>query len=113
MVNMEKRIFISAAIADSMTDCIAQLGLDFNIKFVSPDELKGLKFYSLIKNKALVGTLNDMGIDVEVCSSENRITLTKDDILYVVNPNRDILKLSNEDKLPGDTTITVKKYTVE
>jgi hypothetical protein len=110
---MENRIFISANIADSMTDCIAQLGLDFNIKFVSPDELKGLKFYSLIKNKALVGTLNDMGISAEICNSDSKINLTKGDILYVVNPNRDILKLSNEDRLPGDTTITIKKYTVK
>lgn len=107
------RIFISASIADSMTDYIAQLGLGFRIKFVNPEELKGLKFYSLVKNKALVGTLRDMGIDANVCNSDSRIMLTSGDVLYVVNPNRDILKLANEDRLPGDTTITVKKYTVE
>lgn len=107
----KKRNFISAMIADSMMEGIAQLGGNINISYVSLDELKGLEFFSLIRNQALIGTLREMGIDCDLCSDYKRVILQSGDILYVINPGREILSLADEDILPEDTTLTVKKYT--
>lgn len=106
----KKRFFISAMIADSMMDNIAQLSGNINISYVSLDELKGLDFISLVRNQALVGTLNEKGIKCELCSDYKKVILQSGDILYVINPGREILSLADEDILPEDTTLSVKKY---
>lgn len=105
------RNFISAMIADSMMDGIAQLDGCIKISYVSLDELKGLQFISLIKNQALVGTLNEEGIQCEVCPDFKKVILQSGDTLYVIKPGREILSLADEEVLPEDTTLTVKKYT--
>ena len=106
----KKRFFISAMIADSMMDNIAQLSGNINISYVSLDELKGLDFISLVRNQALVGTLNEKGIKCELCSDYKKVILQSGDVLYVINPGREILSLADEDILPEDTTLSVKKY---
>lgn len=106
----KKRNFISAMIADSMMDGIAQLSGNINISYVSLEELKGLEFFSLIRNQALVGTLNEEGIDCDLCSDYKKVILQSGDTLYVINPGREILSMAEEDVLPEDTTLTVKKY---
>ncbi len=106
----KKRNFISANIADSMMDGIAQLKGAISISCVSLDELKGLEFFSLIRNQALVGTLNEKGIKCDLCTDYKRVILQSGDTLYVINPGREILSMVDEDILPEDTTLTVKKY---
>lgn len=108
---MKKRNFISAMIADSMMDGIAQLDGCIKISYVSLDELKGLEFFSLIKNQALVGTLREKGINCNICPDFKKVVLQSGDTLYVINPGREILSLVDEVVLPEDTTLTVKKYT--
>jgi hypothetical protein len=106
----KERNFISAMIADSMMDGIAQLDGCIKISYVSLDELKGLEFFSLIRNQALVGTLREKGINCELCSDYRRVILQSGDTLYVINPGREILSMADNDILPEDTTLTVKKY---
>lgn len=106
----KRRIFISAMIADSMMDNIAQLNGDISISYCGLDELKELEFFSLIRNQALVGTLKEKGINVELCSDYKKVILQSGDILYVINPGREILSMADEEILPADTTISVKKY---
>ena len=106
----KKRNFISANIADSMMEVIAQLRGSVNISYVSLDELKGLEFFSLIKNQALVGTLNSKGVRCDLCTDYKKVILQSGDTLYVINPGREILSLAGKDMLPEDTTLTVKKY---
>lgn len=105
------RNFISAHIADNMMAGIAQLGGSIKISYVSLDELKGLKFFSLIRNQALVGTLKENGIECELCSEYKKVVLQSGDALYVINPGREILSIADEEILPADITLTVKKYT--
>ena len=109
---MEKsRNFISAHIADNMMAGIAQLGGSIKISYVSLDELRGLEFFSLIRNQALIGTLREKGINCELCTDSKKVILQSGDTLYVINPGRDILSLADEEILPEDITLTVKKYT--
>lgn len=110
---MEKRrIFITNAIADSMLDKVAQLGKTFEVSFVDLDEMKGLELISGIKNQALIGTLNEMGISVKRSSEDFKFILEPGDIMYVINPNGKIKDLSGN-RLPEYMTLTAKKYIIK
>lgn len=113
LYNMEKksRIFITAAIADSMLDKVAQLGKTFEVTYVDLEELVGLDLISGIKSKPLLGTLREMGIDVKQCPEDFKFILESGDILYVINPNGKVKDL-NGDKLPETYTLTAKKYII-
>ena len=112
---MEKkeRFFISAAIADSMLDKVAQLGKTFEVSYTDLDELRGLDLISNIKNKAIVGSLKEQGIDVDLCSEDFKFILEPGDTLFVLNPNGKVKELEGKDRLPEHMTITIKKYIIK
>ncbi len=109
----KKRFFISAAIADSMLDKVAQLGKTFEVSYVDLEELKGLELISGIKNRAIIGTLNDLGFDLKPCSEDFKFILEPGDTLFVLNPNGKVKELEGKDRLPEYMTITIKKYIIK
>lgn len=111
---MEKkeRFFISAAIADSMLDKVAQLRKTFEVSYTDLEELRGLDLISNIKNLAIIGSLREQGINVDPCSDDFKFILEPGDTLYVLNPNGKVKELEGKDRLPEHMTITVKKYTI-
>lgn len=109
---MEKtgRTFVSSVLTDGMFRDVKAQGYSVSCATSSLEELRNIEFISVLKNKALVNTLNKKGIKAEYNPIE--ITLGLGDTLYVLDPGGKIHDLGENETLPDYMTVTVGKYII-
>ena len=106
------RNFISANLTEDMLRVVTDGRCLIAPSKVSVEDLTKLKnLYSSIKNKALVGTLKNLGVNLD--NFLNKFQVASGDTLYVVNAvGIQLRQYKEEDKLPDSTTLEVTKYLI-
>lgn len=109
----ESRKFVGTNFLDQMCDLLKQSGGEFTItgKVVPLEELRGHNLISFIKEKALVNTLSEKGINLEV--NPTKVALLPGDEVYVINVlGVKLHEVKEEEVLPESATLTVTRYRV-
>ena len=80
---------------------------------LSISDLNGKTLYYSIGNKALLGTLKDMGFKLEPLSGGGRkFKAVAGDIIYAIKPSASILPYKEDERLPQDITLSLEMYSV-
>lgn len=108
---MEKRIFVTSVITNSMMEKVRSMDVVINVESVDEgiDGLKNVEFISALKDEALINALREKGIYAEI--NPIKISLLPGDTVYVIDPG---IKLYNlyDSELPKYSTITITKYEI-